>query len=68
MQLEHDGVPFSRTAKGKVCQRAFDGQSLKYGKEGQAYRYAPAADRTGHTLLHTLYGQSLRHNNNFFIE
>ena len=67
-QLEHFGVPFSRTKEGKIYQRAFGGQSLKYGKGGQAYRCAAAADRTGHALLHTLYGQSLRHNTNFFIE
>ncbi|KAG2367541.1 minor succinate dehydrogenase isozyme, Sdh1p [Suillus spraguei] len=66
--LEHYGVPFSRTKDGKIYQRAFGGQSLKYGKGGQAYRCAAAADRTGHALLHTLYGQSLRHNTNFFIE
>ena len=68
VQLEHYGVPFSRTKEGKIYQRAFGGQSLKYGKGGQAYRCAAAADRTGHALLHTLYGQSLRHNTNFFIE
>lgn len=68
VQLEHFGVPFSRTKDGKIYQRAFGGQSLKYGKGGQAYRCAAAADRTGHALLHTLYGQSLRHNTNFFIE
>lgn len=67
-QLEHFGVPFSRTKEGKIYQRAFGGQSLKFGKGGQAYRCAAAADRTGHALLHTLYGQSLRHNTNFFIE
>jgi succinate dehydrogenase (ubiquinone) flavoprotein subunit len=67
-QLEHFGVPFSRTKEGKIYQRAFGGQSLKYGKGGQAYRCAAAADRTGHAILHTLYGQSLRHNTNFFIE
>ncbi|PPR03533.1 hypothetical protein CVT24_007019 [Panaeolus cyanescens] len=66
--LEHFGVPFSRTKEGKIYQRAFGGQSLKYGKGGQAYRCAAAADRTGHAILHTLYGQSLRHNTNFFIE
>lgn len=49
-------------------QRAFGGQSQKYGKGGQAYRCCAAADRTGHALLHTLYGQSLRHNTNYFIE
>jgi succinate dehydrogenase (ubiquinone) flavoprotein subunit len=67
-QLEHYGVPFSRTKEGKIYQRAFGGQSLNYGKGGQAYRCAAAADRTGHAILHTLYGQSLRHNTNFFIE
>jgi succinate dehydrogenase/fumarate reductase flavoprotein subunit len=68
LQLEHFGVPFSRTVDGKIYQRAFGGQSLKFGKGGQAYRCAAAADRTGHAILHTLYGQSLRHNTNFFIE
>ncbi|KAI6150322.1 succinate dehydrogenase [Pisolithus tinctorius] len=68
IELEHYGVPFSRTKEGKIYQRAFGGQSLNYGKGGQAYRCAAAADRTGHALLHTLYGQSLRHNTNFFIE
>jgi succinate dehydrogenase (ubiquinone) flavoprotein subunit len=68
IELEHFGVPFSRTKDGKIYQRAFGGQSLNYGKGGQAYRCAAAADRTGHALLHTLYGQSLRHNTNFFIE
>ncbi|KAF4576516.1 putative succinate dehydrogenase [ubiquinone] flavoprotein subunit, mitochondrial [Pleurotus pulmonarius] len=68
IELEHFGVPFSRTKEGKIYQRAFGGQSLKFGKGGQAYRCAAAADRTGHALLHTLYGQSLRHDTNFFIE
>jgi len=68
VELEHYGVPFSRTKEGKIYQRAFGGQSLQYGKGGQAYRCAAAADRTGHAILHTLYGQSLRHNTNFFIE
>ena len=67
-QLEHYGVPFSRTKEGKIYQRAFGGQSLKYGKGGQAYRCSAAADRTGHAILHTLYGQSLRHNTTYFIE
>ncbi|KAJ7726608.1 hypothetical protein B0H14DRAFT_3002120 [Mycena olivaceomarginata] len=61
IELEHFGVPFSRTKEGKIYQRALGGQSLQYGKGGQAYRCASAADRTGHALLHTLYGQSLRH-------
>ncbi|KAL1916031.1 uncharacterized protein VTP21DRAFT_6035 [Calcarisporiella thermophila] len=68
IELEHYGVPFSRTEEGKIYQRAFGGQSLEFGKGGQAYRCAAVADRTGHALLHTLYGQSLRHNTNFFIE
>ncbi|PAV23298.1 succinate dehydrogenase [Pyrrhoderma noxium] len=67
-ELEHFGVPFSRTKEGKIYQRAFGGQSLKFGKGGQAYRCAAAADRTGHAILHTLYGQSLRHDTKFFIE
>ncbi|PWZ03165.1 succinate dehydrogenase [Testicularia cyperi] len=68
IELEHFGLPFSRTKDGKIYQRAFGGQSLDFGKGGQAYRCAAAADRTGHAMLHTLYGQSLRHNTNFFIE
>ncbi|OLL25194.1 putative succinate dehydrogenase [ubiquinone] flavoprotein subunit, mitochondrial [Neolecta irregularis DAH-3] len=68
IELEHFGVPFSRTEQGKIYQRPFGGQSLKYGKGGQASRCAAVADRTGHAMLHTLYGQSLRHNTNFFIE
>ncbi|CAB61213.1 succinate dehydrogenase Sdh1 [Schizosaccharomyces pombe] len=68
LELEHFGVPFSRTKEGKIYQRAFGGQSLEYGKGGQAYRCAAVADRTGHSILHTLYGQSLKHNTNFFIE
>ncbi|KAF9348739.1 succinate dehydrogenase flavoprotein subunit [Mortierella sp. AD094] len=68
IELEHYGVPFSRTKEGKIYQRAFGGQSLKFGEGGQAYRCAAVADRTGHSILHTLYGQSLRHNTNYFIE
>jgi len=68
VELEHFGMPFSRTDEGKIYQRAFGGQSLKFGKGGQAYRCAAVADRTGHSLLHTLYGQSLRHDTNFFVE
>lgn len=67
-ELENYGCPFSRTEDGKIYQRAFGGQSQKYGKGGQAYRCCAAADRTGHAMLHTLYGQSLRHNTNYFIE
>ncbi|KAI8928911.1 FAD binding domain-containing protein [Entophlyctis helioformis] len=68
IELEHFGVPFSRTEDGKIYQRAFGGQSLKFGKGGQAYRCAAVADRTGHALLHTLYGQSLRYDTTYFIE
>lgn len=68
IELEHYGVPFSRTKEGKIYQRAFGGQSLNYGKGGQAVRCCAAADRTGHAILHTLYGQSLRYDCKFFIE
>jgi len=68
IELEHYGVPFSRTDEGKIYQRAFGGQSLDFGKGGQAYRCACAADRTGHAILHTLYGQAVRHNTEFFVE
>ncbi|KAK7527862.1 succinate dehydrogenase subunit A [Phyllosticta citriasiana] len=67
-ELENYGCPFSRTDDGRIYQRAFGGQSQKFGKGGQAYRCCAAADRTGHALLHTLYGQSLRHNTKYFIE
>ncbi|MEW5316895.1 MAG: hypothetical protein WDW38_008236 [Sanguina aurantia] len=67
-ELEHYGLPFSRTEDGKIYQRAFGGQSLDYGKGGQAYRCACAADRTGHAMLHTLYGQAMKHNIQFFVE
>lgn len=68
IELEDYGMPFSRTEEGKIYQRAFGGQSLKYGKGGQAHRCCAVADRTGHSLLHTLYGQSLRYDCNYFIE
>lgn len=68
IELENFGVPFSRTKEGKIYQRAFGGQSLKFGKGGQAHRCAAVADRTGHSMLHTLYGQSLRYDCNYFIE
>ncbi|KGG53021.1 succinate dehydrogenase Sdh1 [Mitosporidium daphniae] len=68
IELEHYGVPFSRTPSGTIYQRAFGGQSLNYGKGGQAYRCAAVADRTGHSILHTLYGQALRHKTKFFVE
>lgn len=61
-------MPFSRTKEGKIYQRAFGGQSLKFGKGGQAHRCWCVADRTGHSLLRTLYGQSLRYYCNYFIE
>ncbi|KAI9598412.1 succinate dehydrogenase flavoprotein subunit 1 [Syncephalis fuscata] len=68
IELEHYGVPFSRTKEGKIYQRAFGGQSLNFGKGGQARRCAAVADRTGHSILHTLYGHSLKYNTNYFIE
>ncbi len=68
LELESYGLPFSRTDEGKIYQRAFGGQSLEFGAGGQAYRCACAADRTGHAMLHTLYGQSLKHDTEFFIE
>lgn len=67
IELEHYGVPFSRTPKGKIYQRAFGGMSTHYGK-GQAQRTCAAADVTGHAILHTLYQQSLKHNAEFYIE
>merc|ERR1712227_1113737 len=67
-ELESYGLPFSRTEDGKIYQRAFGGQSLKFGKGGQAYRCAAAADRTGHAMLHTLYGMSLKFDCLFFVE
>ncbi|GFH49155.1 succinate dehydrogenase flavoprotein subunit [Chaetoceros tenuissimus] len=68
LELEEFGLPFSRTEDGKIYQRAFGGQSLEYGKGGQAYRCACAADRTGHAMLHTLYGRSLAFDTTYFIE
>lgn len=68
LELESYGLPFSRTEEGKIYQRAFGGQSLDYGKGGQAYRCACAADRTGHAMLHTLYGRSLAFDTTYFIE
>ncbi len=67
IELEHYGVPFSRTAEGKIYQRAFGGMTTHFG-EGQAQRTCAVADRTGHAILHTLYQQSLKHNVQFFIE
>lgn len=68
LELESYGMPFSRTEDGKIYQRAFGGQSLHYGKGGQAYRCAAAADRTGHAMLHTMYGRSLAFDTTYFIE
>ncbi|MBI1259938.1 MAG: succinate dehydrogenase flavoprotein subunit [Chloroflexi bacterium] len=67
IELEHYGVPFSRTAEGKIYQRAFGGMTTHYG-EGTAQRTCAAADRTGHAILHTLYSQALKHKAEFFIE
>ncbi len=67
IELEHYGVPFSRTPEGKIYQRAFGGMSTHYGK-GQAQRTCAAADVTGHAILHTLYQQSLKHDAEFFVE
>ncbi|MDE2161963.1 MAG: succinate dehydrogenase flavoprotein subunit [Alphaproteobacteria bacterium] len=66
-ELEHFGVPFSRTEDGKIYQRAFGGMTSHYG-EGIAQRTCAAADRTGHAMLHTLYGQCVKHEVNFFVE
>uniref|UniRef100_A0A8C1MTP8 succinate dehydrogenase n=1 Tax=Cyprinus carpio TaxID=7962 RepID=A0A8C1MTP8_CYPCA len=68
VELENFGMPFSRTEEGKIYQRAFGGQSLKFGKGGQAHRCCCVADRTGHSLLHTLYGRSLRYDTSYFVE
>eukprot|EP00980_Cylindrotheca_fusiformis_P019493 scaffold6745_cov70-Cylindrotheca_fusiformis.AAC.4 len=67
-ELESFGMPFSRTEEGKIYQRAFGGQSLEFGKGGQAHRCAAAADRTGHAMLHTLYGRSLAFDTTYFVE
>ncbi|KAM7541795.1 hypothetical protein Aperf_G00000007503 [Anoplocephala perfoliata] len=68
IELENYGMPFSRLENGKIYQRAFGGQSLDYGKGGQAHRCCAVADRTGHSLLHTLYGRSLRYETDYFLE
>ncbi|HLU12401.1 MAG TPA: succinate dehydrogenase flavoprotein subunit [Arenimonas sp.] len=67
IELEHYGVPFSRTEDGRIYQRPFGGMTTHYGK-GTAQRTCAAADRTGHAILHTLYQQSLAHSAEFFIE
>src|ERR1700743_333778 len=66
-ELEHFGVPFSRTEDGRIYQRPFGGHTVNYGKE-MAKRACAAADRTGHAIIHTLYQQCLRHEAEFFIE
>lgn len=67
-ELEHYGVPFSRTEEGKIYQRPFGGHTTEYGEGPPVQRTCAAADRTGHAILHTLYGQSLKHNAEFYIE
>ncbi len=67
-ELEHFGMPFSRTEDGRIYQRPFGGMTQRFGEGGPAYRTCAAADRTGHAMLHTLYGQSLRHATKFYIE
>jgi succinate dehydrogenase / fumarate reductase flavoprotein subunit len=67
IELEHYGVPFSRTADGKIYQRAFGGMTTHFGT-GTAQRTCAAADKTGHAILHTLYQQSLKHKAEFFVE
>ncbi|MBU3029961.1 succinate dehydrogenase flavoprotein subunit [Paracoccus marinaquae] len=67
-ELEHYGVPFSRTEEGKIYQRPFGGHTTEFGEGPPVQRTCAAADRTGHAILHTLYGQSLKENAEFFIE
>ncbi len=67
-ELEHYGVPFSRTEEGKIYQRPFGGHTTEFGEGPPVQRTCAAADRTGHAILHTLYGQSLKNNANFYIE
>ena len=67
LELENYGVPFSRTEDGKIYQRAFGGMTKNYG-DGTAQRTCAAADRTGHAIIHTLYGQSLKHDVDYYIE
>jgi succinate dehydrogenase (ubiquinone) flavoprotein subunit len=68
LELESYGMPFSRTGEGKIYQRAFGGQSQDWGKGGQAYRCCAVADRTGHSMLHTLFGRALGYDCIFFVE
>jgi succinate dehydrogenase / fumarate reductase flavoprotein subunit len=67
-ELEHFGLPFSRTEEGKIYQRPFGGHMMNFGDGPPVQRTCAAADRTGHAMLHTLYGQSLRHSAEFFVE
>jgi succinate dehydrogenase / fumarate reductase flavoprotein subunit len=67
IELEHYGVPFSRTDEGRIYQRAFGGMTTHFG-QGQAMRTCAAADRTGHAILHTLYQQALKHDATFYVE
>ena len=67
-ELEHAGLPFSRTDEGKIYQRAFGGMTQNMGEGPPAQRTCAAADRTGHAMLHTLYQQSLKYDADFFIE
>jgi succinate dehydrogenase / fumarate reductase, flavoprotein subunit len=68
IELEHYGVPFSRTEEGRIYQRPFGGMTTRFGEGPPAQRTCAAADRTGHAMLHTLYQQSLKHQAEFFIE
>src|SRR5437868_2196037 len=67
IELEHMGVPFSRTEDGKIYQRPFGGHTTEYGEGPMAKRACAAADRTGHAIIHTLYQQCLKHNAEFFV-
>jgi succinate dehydrogenase flavoprotein subunit len=68
IELEHYGLPFSRTDDGRIYQRPFGGMTTRFGQGPAAHRTAAAADRTGHAMLHTLYQQALRHEAQFFVE
>src|SRR6266849_3354218 len=68
IELEHYGVPFSRTEAGRIYQRPFGGHTTEYGEGGMAKRACAAADRTGHAIIHTLYQQCLKHDAEFFVE
>ncbi len=67
-ELEHYGVPFSRTEEGKIYQRPFGGHTTEFGEGPPVQRTCAAADRTGHAILHTLYGQSVKNNAEFYVE